>query len=246
MSYGTHEGGARMTFDGMPLRDGEEEKIFEGHSLNWWRQWSVHEHKQNGTEPWDKAGLTKILMEDFENHTGFPTKLKAKDMDNDGCLRLCYAIVGNVTDRIVDARIIELNDNCDLSSGKKILPKALEAIRYEKERSEQVLHADYFQNYLLGMAPDAVIREAYRVAAEKVKDFYKAQERRISEHIRKSGITIKELVAGLRQLDIPDDEMEDWITHCTPQRERVIKKVIKRLKKAKKEEEHGTVQSNNQ
>lgn len=234
-----------MTFDGMPLRDGEEEKIFEGHSLNWWRQFSVSEHKKNGTEPWDKAGLTKMLMEDFENHTGFG-ELTADTMDNDGALRLVQAIVGQCVDRIMDAKIIELNGGCELYNGKKVLPQAMELIRDERQKAIRDLETQYFQTYLFGMAPDAIVREADRIAKVKVKEFYTAQEKKISEYIRKSGITVKELVAGLRQIDVPDDEMEDWITHCTPQRERVIKSVIKRLKKAKKEEEYGTVQSDNQ
>ena len=233
-----------MTFDGMPLRDGEEEKVYEGHSLNWWRQWSVNEHKKNGTEPWDKAGLTKMLMEDFDNHFGFG-ELTADTMDNEGALRLVQAIVGQCVDRIMDAKIIELNGGCELYNGKKVLPQAMELIRDERQKAIRDLGTQYFQTYLFGMAPDAIVREADRIAKVKVKEFYQSQERKISEHIRKSGITVKELVAGLRQLDIPDNEMEDWITHCTPQRERVIKKTIKRLKKVK-EEEYGTVQSNNQ
>ena len=234
-----------MTFDGMPLRDGEEEKIFEGHSLNWWRQFSVSEHKKNGTEPFDKAGLTKMLMEDFDNHFGFG-ELTADTMDNDGALRLVQAIVGQCVDRIMDAKIIELNGGCELYNGKKVLPQAMELIRDERQKAIRDLETQYFQTYLFGMAPDAIVREADRIAKVKVKEFYTAQEKKISEYIRKSGITVKELVAGLRQIDVPDDEMEEWITHCTPQRERVIKSVIKRLKKAKKEEEYGTVQSDNQ
>ena len=234
-----------MTFDGMPLRDGEEEKVYEGHSLNWWRQFSVSEHKKNGTEPFDKAGLTKMLMEDFDNHFGFG-ELTADTMDNDGALRLVQAIVGQCVDRIMDAKIIELNGGCELYNGKKVLPQAMELIRDERQKAIRDLETQYFQTYLFGMAPDAIVREADRIAKVKVKEFYTAQEKKISEYIRKSGITVKELVAGLRQIDVPDDEMEEWITHCTPQRERVIKSVIKRLKKAKKEEEYGTVQSDNQ
>ena len=112
-----------------------------------------------------------------------------------------------------------------------------QAEAYEREKAIKDLSTQYFQTYLFGMAPDAIVREADRIAKVKVKEFYTAQERMISKHIRKSGITVKELVAGLRQLDIPDDEMEEWITHCTPQRERIIKKTIKRLKKVKEEED---------
>ena len=111
-----------MTFDGMPLRDGEEEKIFEGHSLNWWRQFSVSEHKKNGTDPWDKKGLTDMLMDDFENHFGFG-ELTADTMDNEGALRLVQAIVGQCVDRIMDAKIIELNGGCELYNGKKYCRK---------------------------------------------------------------------------------------------------------------------------
>ena len=146
----------------------------------------------------------------------------------------------------MDAKIIELNGGCELYNGKKVLPQAMELIRDERQKAIRDLETQYFQTYLFGMAPDAIVREADRIAKVKVKEFYTAQEKKISEYIRKSGITVKELVAGLRQIDVPDDEMEDWITHCTPQRERVIKSVIKRLKKAKKEEEYGTVQSDNQ
>ena len=231
-----------MTFDGMPLRDDEEEKIFEHHSLNWWRQFSVSEHKKNGIEPWDKKGLTDMLMDDFENHFGFG-ELTADTMDNDGALRLVQAIVGQCVDRIMDAKVIELNGGCELYNGKKILPQAMELIRDERQKAIRDLGTQYFQTYLFGMAPDAIVREADRIAKVKVEEFYTAQEKKISEHIRKSGITVKELVAGLRQIDVPDDEMEEWITHCTPQRERIIKKTIKRLKKVK-EENYGTVQSN--
>ena len=115
----------------------------------------------------------------------------------------------------------------------------MELIRDERQKAIRDLGTQYFQTYLFGMAPDAIVREADRIAKVKVKEFYTAQEKKISEHIRKSGITVKELVAGLPEIN------EDWITHCTPQRERVIKKTIKRLKKVK-EEEYGTVQSNNQ
>ena len=64
MSNGTEKigGGERMTFDGVPLRDGEEEVIFENHSLSWWRQFTVQEHKENGTEPFHPGKPTMLNM----------------------------------------------------------------------------------------------------------------------------------------------------------------------------------------
>ena len=104
------------------IHDGEEEKVYEHHSLNWWRQFSVSEHKKNGTDPWDKKGLTDMLMDDFENHFGFG-ELTADTMDNEGALRLVQAIVGQCVDRIMDAKIIELNGGCELYNGKKYCRK---------------------------------------------------------------------------------------------------------------------------
>ena len=234
MSNGTEKigGGKRMTFDGVPLRDGEEEVIFENHSLSWWRQFTVNEHKKNGTEPLYPSLLTAALYEDFTNHFGFPEHLRGKDMDPDGLQRLVFAIVKNITDDIVSCKIIEYNRQYTLHQGHKVSDKAMEAIVKAKEKAERDLHRKDIQMYLFGAEPDAVIREAYNVAHRTVDEFYEEQEKKISAHIRKSGITIKDLVAKLRKLDVDNDEIPDWITHCTPMREKIIRKIIKDWKEA--------------
>ena len=226
-------GGERMTLDGIPLREGEKGQYFEGHSLSWWRQKTVKEHKDDGDEANDPKELTQLLFDDYENHFGYPHRMSARDMDKDGILRLCFAIVKNITDDIVDVKVCEINDWHNLQ-GKKVSAKAMTDIR---ERAEYQLKREAFQIYLMGVAPDAIIREAYRVAEETVDDFYRKQEQSISAYIRKSGVTIKDLVGQMRSLDIPEDEIPEWITHCTPQREQTLKKIIKRLKKQKEEQD---------
>lgn len=221
------------TLDGIPLREGEKGKYFECHSLSWWRQKTAKEHIEDGEEPNDPKELTQELFDDYENHFGYPHRMSARDMDKDGILRLCFAIVKNITDDIVEAKIIELNDWHNLR-GMRVSAKEMTAIR---ERAEVHLCREEFQMYLMGASPDAIIREAYRVAEETVKEFYEAQERQISAYIRKSGVTIKELVGQMRSLDIPEDEIPEWITHCTPQRMKTLKKIIKRLRKEKEEKE---------
>ena len=224
-----------MTLDGIPLREGEKEQYFENHSLSWWRQKTVKEHREDGDEASNPKELTQLLFDDYENHFGYPHRMSAREMDKDGILRLCFAVVKNITDEIVDAKIIELNDRHNLR-GKKVSAKAMTDIR---QRAEAHLCREEFQIYLMGAAPDAIIREAYRVAEETVDDFYREQERKISAVIRNSGVTIKELVGQMRSLDIPEDEIPEWITHCTPQRMKMLKKIIKRLRK-EKEEQDGT------
>lgn len=226
-------GGERMTFDGVPLRDGEEEVIFENHSLSWWRQFTVQEHKENGTEPFHPAQLTQCLFEDYENHFGYPHKMSARDMDEDGLTRLCCAVVKSVVNEIVDAKVCEYNGWRNLK-GKWVKADVMIELR---QKAEELLHRKSFQMYLFGADPDGIIKEAYRVAQVTVDDFYREQEHRISAYIRKSGVTIKELVGQLRAIDIPDDEIPEWITHCTPQREQTLKKIIKRLKKQKEEQD---------
>ena len=223
------------TLDGIPLREGEKEQYFENHSLSWWRQKTVSEHKDDGDEANDPKELTQLLFDDYENHFGYPHRMSAREMDKDGILRLCFAVVKNITDEIVEAKVIELNDWHNLK-GKKVSAKAMTDIR---QRAEAHLCREEFQIYLMGAAPDAIIREAYRVAEETVDDFYREQERKISAVIRNSGVTIKELVGQMRSLDIPEDEIPNWITHCTPQRMKMLKKIIKRLRK-EKEEQDGT------
>lgn len=226
-------GGERMTFDGVPLRDGEEEIIFENHSLSWWRQFSVREHKENGTEPFHPKELTQALFDDWGNHFGYPDKLKAEDVDIDGAMRLCFAIVKNITDDIVDSKVAEINDWHTLRGSGVSKTVTIDL----RQKAEEHLKREEFQIYLFGASPDAIIREAYRVAEETVKEYYEEQERQISAHIRKSGVTIKELVGQMRTIDIPDDEIPEWITHCTPQRMQTLKKIIKRLRKGKEEQE---------
>ena len=221
------------TLDGIPLRDGEKGKYFENHSLSWWRQKTAKEHIDDGEQPNDPKELTELLFDDYENHFGYPHRMSARDMDKDGILRLCFAVVKNITDDIVEAKIIELNDWHNLR-GMRVSFKEMTAIR---ERAEHQLKREAFQIYLMGVAPDAIIREAYRVAEETVKEFYEKQEQSISAYIRKSGVTIKELVGQMRSLDIPEDEIPEWITHCTPQRMKTLKKIIKRLRKVKEEKE---------
>lgn len=224
--------GFHRTFDGVErLRPGEVDRSYGHHSLNWWRQKTVKEHKDDGDEASDPKALTQALFDDFENHFGYPNKLKAEDMNIDGAMRLCFALVKVITDEIVDAKVYEINDWHNLK-GKKVSAKAMTDIR---QRAEEHLCREEFQIYLMGAAPDAIIREAYRVAEETVKEFYEAQERQISAYIRKSGVTIKELVEQMRSLDIPEDEIPEWITHCTPQRMKTLKKIIKRLRKGKEE-----------
>ena len=220
------------TLDGIPLREGEKGQYFECHSLSWWRQKTVKEHSEDGDEANDPKELTQLLFDDYENHFGYPHRMSARDMDKDGILRLCFAVVKNITDDIVEAKIIELNDWHNLRD-MKVSSKEMTAIR---ERAEHQLKREEFQIYLFGLSPDSIIREAYRVAEETVKEFYEAQERQISAYIRKSGVTIKELVGQMRSLDIPEDEIPDWITHCTPQRMKILKKIIKRLRKGKEEQ----------
>lgn len=219
-------GGERMTLDGIPLREGEKEQYFENHSLSWWRQFTVPEHKKNGTEPFRPKELTEALFEDYENHFGYPHRMSAKDMDEDGIMRLCVAIVKNITDEIVDAKVCEFNDWHNLK-GDEVSAKVMTEVR---ENAERALLKKSFSTFLFGADPDAVIREAYRVAEITVKEFYEEQEKKISAHIRKSGIAISHLVAELRKLNINDDEIPEWITHCTPQREKAIRKIIKEWK----------------
>ena len=222
-----------MTFDGVPLRDGEEEVIFENHSLSWWRQFSVHELKENGTKPFYPGKLTECLFDDYENHFGYPHKMSARDMDEDGLTRLCYAVVKSVVDEIVDAKVCEYNGWRTLKD-KWVKPYVMIELR---QKAEERLHRKSFSMYLFGADPDGIIKEAYRVAQKTVDDFYREQEKQISNYIRKSGVSIKELVGQMRSLDIPEDEIPEWITHCTPQRERTLKKIIKRLRKVKEEKE---------
>lgn len=228
MSDFTHE-----TLDGIPLREGEKGKYFECHSLSWWRQKTAKEHIDDGEQPNDPKELTQLLFDDYENHFGYPHRMSARDMDKDGILWLCFAVVKNITDDIVEAKIIELNDWHNLR-GMRVSAKEMTAIR---EKAEHQLKREEFQIYLMGVAPDAIIREAYRVAEETVKEFYEKQEQSISAYIRKSGVTIKELVGQMRSLDIPEDEIPEWITHCTPQRMKTLKKIIKRLRKGKEEQD---------
>ena len=228
MSDFTHE-----TLDGIPLREGEKGQYFECHSLSWWRQKTVKEHEEDGDKANDPKELTQALFDDYENHFGYPHRMSARDMDKDGIMRLCFAIVKNITDDIVEARVCELNNWFNLR-GANVSPKHMTDIR---ERAEHQLKREEFQIYLIGVAPDAIIREAYRVAEETVKEFYEKQESQISAYIRKSGITIKELVGQMRSLDVPEDEIPDWITHCTPQRMKTLRKIIKRLRKVKEEKE---------
>lgn len=228
MSDFTHK-----TLDGIPLREGEKGKYFECHSLSWWRQKTVKEHKDDGDEANDPKELTQLLFDDYENHFGYPHRMSAKDMNEDGLMRLCFAVVKNITDDIVEAKIIEFNDWHNLR-GMKVSAKEMTAIR---EKAEHQLKREEFQIYLFGASPDAIIREAYRVAEETVKEFYEKQEQSISAYIRKSGVTIKELVGQMRSLDIPEDEIPEWITHCTPQRMKTLKKIIKKLRKVKEEKE---------
>ena len=218
-----------MTLDGIPLREGEKGQYFECHSLSWWRQKTVSEHIDDGEQPNDPKELTELLFDDYENHFGYPHRMSARDMDKDGILRLCFAVVKNITDDIVEAKVCELNNWFNLR-GANVSPKHMTDIR---ERAEHQLKREAFQIYLMGVAPDAIIREAYRVAEETVKEFYEKQEQSISAYIRKSGVTIKELAGQMRSLDIPEDEIPDWITHCTPQRMKTLKKIIKRLRKEK-------------
>lgn len=221
------------TLDGIPLREGEKGKYFECHSLSWWRQKTAKEHIEDGEEPNDPKELTQELFDDYENHFGYPHRMSAKDMDKDGILRLCFAVVKVITDEIVDAKVCELNNWFNLR-GANVSPKHMTDIR---ERAEHQLKREAFQIYLMGVVPDAIIREAYRVAEETVKEFYEKQGQSISAYIRKSGVTIKELVGQMRSLDIPEDEIPEWITHCTPQRMKTLKKIIKKLRKGKEEKE---------
>lgn len=222
-----------MTLDGIPLREGEKAQYFENHSLSWWRLKTVKEHREDGDEASDPKELTQLLFDDYENHFGYPHRMSAKDMNEDGLMRLCFAVVKNITDDIVEARVCELNNWFNLR-GANVSPKHMTDI---KERAEYQLKREEFQIYLFGMSPEFIIKEAYRVAQETVDDFYREQERQISAYIRKSGITIKELVGQMRSLDIPEDEIPEWITHCTPQRMKTLKKIIKRLRKLKEEKE---------
>lgn len=219
----------RETLDGIPLREGEKGQYFECHSLSWWRLKSFKEHKEDGDEASDPKELTQLLFDDYENHFGYPHRMSARDMDKDGILRLCFAIVKVITDEIVDAKVCELNNWFNLR-GANVSPKHMTDIR---ERAEHQLKREEFQIYLMGVASDAIIREAYRVAEETVKEFYEKQEQSISAYIRKSGVTIKELVGQMRSLNIPEDEIPEWITHCTPQRMKTLKKIIKKLRKGK-------------
>lgn len=218
-----------MTFDGIPLREDEKGQYFECHSLSWWRQFTVQEHKKNGTEPFHPGKLTECLFDDYENHFGYPHKMSARDMDEDGLTRLCYAVVKSVANEIVDAKVCEYNGWRNLK-GKWVKADVMIELR---QKAEELLHRKSFQMYLFGADPDGIIKEAYRVAQEIVDDFYREQEKQISAYIRKSGVTIKELVAELRKLNIDNDEIPEWITHCTPQRMETLKKIIKKLRKVK-------------
>ena len=205
MSYGTREGGARMTFDGMPLRDGEEEKIFEGHSLNWWRQFSVSEHKKNGTEPWNKAGLTHMLMDDFENHTGFPEKLPKGTMDPEGAQLLATTIVKQTVDEIMDYFVIKQNGYRELN-GDHV---GGEQLKYYENRSKDAtrhLLTPYMDALTLGQS-EGIIRMIPSMADKSIELYYTQS---YSKDINPN--TIKRHLKRLK-LDYSEDFLEKKLGH---------------------------------
>ena len=162
-----------MTFDGMPLRDGEEEKIFEGHSLNWWRQFSVSEHKKNGTEPWNPKELTDLLFEDFENHTGFPNRLPKGTMDEEGAQRLATAIVKKVVDEIMDYEVIKLN-GYRMLSGYPVGGKSLETIEQRAKDATRHLLTPYIDTLSMGQS-EGILRMIPGTAQRTIESYYSSK-----------------------------------------------------------------------
>ena len=176
MSNGIHDGewnGYFKTFDGCLLRPGEVDRSYGHHSLNWWRQWSVHEHRERRTTPWNPKELTDLLFEDFENHTGFPNRLPKGTMDEDGAQRLATAIVKRVVDEIMDYEVIKLNGYRELS-GYPVGGKSFEAIEQKAKDATRHLLSNYIDTLSMGQS-EGILRMIPGTAQRTIESYYSSK-----------------------------------------------------------------------
>lgn len=172
---------------------------------------------------------------------GYPEKLDPKKMHEPGVLKLMAAVIKDSVRIIVRYEALIYNDMREYSTsgslwkknGEEISDKLLRVLENDCRHEIAWLHSEYASFYLMGLPPDAVIREAKKKAQKTVEDNYRSLRRGFIEDIRKYGITQQDL---MDELALDEEELAEWFRRMYYKRSERMTKAIKEIRKRKKNE----------
>lgn len=172
---------------------------------------------------------------------GYPEKLDPKKMHEPGVLKLMAAVVKDSVRIIVRYEALIYNDMREYSTsgslwkknGEEISDKLLRVLENDCRHEIAWLHSEYASFYLMELSPDAVVREAKKVAQKTIEDSYRSFRRGFIEDIRKYGITQQDL---MDELALDEDELAEWFRRIYHDRSKRMTKAIKEIRKRNKKE----------
>ena len=172
---------------------------------------------------------------------GYPEKLDPKKMYDPGVLKLMAAIIKDSVQVIVRYYALVYNNMREYSisgclrkkNGEEIPDKLFKVLDNECKHEVAWLHGQYASFFLMGLPPDAVIREAKKTAQKTVEDNYRSLRRGFIEDIRKYGITQQDL---MNELALDEEELAEWFHRMYYKRSQRMTKAIKEIRKRKKNE----------
>ena len=156
------------------------------------------------------------------------------ELDGEGFMRLVGAILRENTAAICRYAGVVYNDNRDYrflgaqaaNNGRQLSEAELKRLYDEAEEDKRWIkrHGVF---YLMGMPPEAVIREAEIVGRLTVDHNYQILREKLTTKIQMEHITLDELTT---ELGITDTELAEWLRRPYNDRYRAIKQAIKALR----------------
>lgn len=204
------------------------------------------EEKEKAEKKKRKGATSDIYQRLQEEHDrevwkrlGYPEKLDPKKMCDTGVLKLMAAVIKDSVQVIVryealiynDCREYLLKGPAKTKNGVQIPDKLMEALENGCKHEIAWLHSEYASFYLMGLPPDAVVREAKKVAQKTVENNYRSLRRDFIEDIRKYGITRQDL---MDELALDEEELAEWFRRMYHDRSKQMTKAIKEIRRHKK------------
>lgn len=150
------------------------------------RYYRVKAKLKSGKEITENKGRSTIDIFSFEERFGWPEKLSAEDIDEEGLRNLISAIVKSVVDDIMDYEIILLNNGRDMYNDMRKLPE--EYIRHKKQIAEKAKYELYrpeFELYLGDLSPDSIMRRIKPEAVRLIRQYKDNKAKKKREEARK-------------------------------------------------------------
>jgi len=203
--------------------------------LDEWRQMDMNERKELLTGA-EMSKLTKLLLADYADHYNCEEKITPEGMNPDGAHRLCTAIIRSCINPILEFESYKYNGWIEFkrvkTNGVALTHKATVELKEDYDAAIRELNNPTMEIYLMGLSPDAVIRETKFAAKKRVDEVFKRVTYSLSREIDRAKVTSEELCEQLGGIERA--ELAHWLHRPYMKYEKQIRKAIRAIKKIKK------------